>query len=161
LGTRAASSRAASISASASGTHRLGSNDSLPANNRGCPLLIQPLIEEVARTGDYSLMLFGGEFSHGVVKRPRSGDFRVQEEHGGVTLPSTAPQGAVDLAKQALAAAPAPATYARVDVVPDDDGVLRIMELELIEPALFLDYASDAGPAFASAILSAVEMLIK
>jgi glutathione synthase/RimK-type ligase-like ATP-grasp enzyme len=149
------------ISASASGTHRLGSNDSLPAQNRGCPMIIQPLIEEIARTGEYSLMLFGGEFSHAVVKRPRSGDFRVQEEHGGVTLPSTAPQGAVDLAKQALAAAPAPATYARVDVVPDDDGVLRIMELELIEPALFLDYASDAGSAFASAILSAVEMLIK
>jgi len=149
------------ISASASGTHRLGSNDSLPPQHRGRPMIIQPLIEEIARTGEFSLMLFGGEFSHAVVKRPRSGDFRVQEEHGGVTLPSTAPQGAVDLAKQALAAAPARATYARVDIVPDDNGVLRIMELELIEPALFLDYASDAGPAFAGAILSAVEMLIK
>jgi glutathione synthase/RimK-type ligase-like ATP-grasp enzyme len=149
------------ISASASGTHRLGSNDCLPAQNRGRPMIIQPLIEEIARTGEFSLMLFGGEFSHAVVKRPRAGDFRVQEEHGGITLPSTAPQGAVELAKQALAAAPARAAYARVDIIPDDDGVLRIMELELIEPALFLDYGLDAGPAFARAILSAVEMLIK
>src|SRR6185369_7741461 len=118
------------ISASASGTHRLGSNDSLPPQHRGRPMIIQPLIEEIARTGEFSLMLFGGEFSHAVVKRPRSGDFRVQEYHGGVTLPCDAPPaGAIELAQAALAAAPAAATYARVDIVPDDDGVLRIMEL--------------------------------
>lgn len=149
------------ISASASGTHRLGSNDSLPAESRGRPMIIQPLIEEIARTGEFSLMLFDGEYSHSVVKRPKSGDFRVQEHLGGVTLPSKAPPGAVALAKQALAAAPARAAYARVDIVPDDEGVLRIMELELIEPALFLDFAPGAGAAFSRAILSAVETLPK
>jgi hypothetical protein len=60
----------------------------------------------------------------------------------------------VRLAQQALAAAPAHATYARVDIVPDDDGTLRIMELELIEPALFLDYAPDGGAAFTRSILA-------
>ena len=40
---------------------------------------------------------------------------------------------------------------------PDDDGELQIMELELIEPALFLDHAPDGGAAFAAAILSAAE----
>ena len=49
----------------------------------------------------------------------------------------------------ALAAAPARATYARVDMVPDASGDLMIMELELIEPALFLDSAPDGGAAFA------------
>ena len=144
------------VSASAAGAHRLSPNDDLPSESRGRPMIIQPLIEEIARTGEFSLMLFGGEYSHAVVKRPRSGDFRVQEYHGGVTLPCEAPpEGAIALAQAALAAAPAEATYARVDIVPDDEGVLRIMELELVEPALFLDRAPDQGAAFTRAILSA------
>ena len=145
------------ISASATGTHRLGPNDDLPGDSRGKPMIVQPLIEEIARTGEFSLMLFDGEFSHAVVKRPKSGDFRVQPHLGGVTLPSKPPPGAERLAKQALAAAPAKATYARVDIVPDDEGTLRIMELELIEPALFLDHSQDAGDAFTRAILAAAQ----
>jgi glutathione synthase/RimK-type ligase-like ATP-grasp enzyme len=148
------------VSASASGTHRLGPNDDVPSDSRRRPMIIQPLIEEIARTGEFSLMLFDGEFSHAVVKRPAAGDFRVQPHLGGVTLPSKAPPGAERLARQALAAAPARATYARVDIVPDDEGVLRIMELELIEPALFLDHAPDGGAAFTQAILSAARTAI-
>ena len=145
------------ISASAAGTHRLGPDDDLPRDSRGKAMIVQPLIEEIGITGEFSLMLFGGEYSHAVVKRPKSGDFRVQEYHGGVTLPcKTPPAGAISLAQEALATAPASATYARVDIVPDDQGVLRIMELELIEPALFLDHAPDGGAAFTTSILSAV-----
>ncbi|MFL6850398.1 MAG: RimK family alpha-L-glutamate ligase [Sphingomicrobium sp.] len=145
------------VSASASGTHRLGPNDDLPADSVRKPMIIQPLIEEIARTGEFSLMLFAGEFSHAVVKQPKSGDFRVQPHHGGVTLPTKAPPGAERLAKQALAAAPAKAAYARVDIVPDDEGTLRIMELELIEPALFLDHAPDGGAAFTRSIVNLVQ----
>ena len=145
------------VSASATGTHRLGPSDDLPEDSRARPMIIQPMIEEIAQTGEFSLMLFNGEFSHAVVKRPKSGDFRVQPHLGGVTLPSAPPPGSERLARQALAAAPAHATYARVDIIPDDDGVLRIMELELIEPALYLDYAPDRGAAFTRAVLSAAE----
>jgi glutathione synthase/RimK-type ligase-like ATP-grasp enzyme len=148
------------VSASAYGTHRLGPNDDLPADSRRRPMIVQPLIDEIGRTGEFSLMLFDGEYSHAVVKRPKSGDFRVQEHLGGVTLPSQAPPGAERLAKQALAAAPAKAAYARVDIVPDDAGVLRIMELELIEPALFLEHAPDGGAAFTRAILSAAKAAV-
>jgi hypothetical protein len=81
----------------------------------------------------------------------------VQPHLGGVTAPTHPPDGAIELAKAALEAAPAKATYARVDIIPDDDGVLRIMELELIEPALFLDHSPDKGAAFTRAILSAAE----
>ena len=120
-------------------------------------MIVQPLIEEIGRTGEFSLMLFDGAFSHAVVKRPKSGDFRVQPHLGGVTRASEPPPGGVALAKQALAATPAKATYARVDMVMDDEGTLRIMELELIEPALFLDYAPDAGAAFIRAIVAAAQ----
>jgi glutathione synthase/RimK-type ligase-like ATP-grasp enzyme len=149
------------VSASAKGAHRIGPNDDLPPDSRGKPMIVQPLIEEIARTGEFSLMLFDGEYSHAVVKRPREGDFRVQEYHGGKTLPCDAPPGgAIGLAQAALAAAPAHATYARVDIVPDDEATLRIMELELIEPALFLDHAPDGGAAFVRSILTAARTAI-
>jgi glutathione synthase/RimK-type ligase-like ATP-grasp enzyme len=146
------------VSASAMGAHRLGRTDDLPGESRGKPMIVQPLIEEIARTGEFSLMLFNGEYSHAVVKRPRRGDFRVQEYHGGETRSCAAPPtGAIELAQAALAAAPARATYARVDIVPDDEGTLRIMELELIEPALFLHHSPDAGAAFSRSILNAAQ----
>jgi glutathione synthase/RimK-type ligase-like ATP-grasp enzyme len=127
----------------------------LPKDSARRPMIVQPLLEEIGRTGEFSLMLFGGDYSHAVVKRPKSGDFRVQEYHGGVTTACNAPPaGAIELAQQALAAAPARATYARVDIVPDDGGTLRIMELELIEPSLFLDQVPAASAAFSRAILS-------
>lgn len=141
------------VSASAMGTHLLGPSHDLPEASRGRPMIVQPLIEEISKTGEFSLMLFASEFSHAVVKRPKTGDFRVQEYHGGVTLPSPPPPGAVELAQQALAAAPAEATYARVDIVPEDNGVLCIMELELIEPSLFLHHAPDGGAAFTRSVL--------
>lgn len=76
-------------------------------------------------------------------------------DYGGETRACAhPPDGAIELAKAALALAPAPATYARVDIIPDDEGTLRIMELELIEPALFLDHAADEGMAFTRSILS-------
>lgn len=149
------------VSASATGTHRLGPKNDLPGESRGRPMIVQPLIREIERTGEFSLILFDGELSHAVVKRPKSGDFRVQPHLGGVTLPSEAPPGAEQLARDALAAAPAHASYARVDLVPDDDGVLKVMELELIEPALFLDHAPDRGAAFARSILLAARSLGK
>jgi glutathione synthase/RimK-type ligase-like ATP-grasp enzyme len=143
------------ISASAHGTHRIGPQDDLPPDSRGKPMIVQPLIQEITTTGEFSLMLFGGIYSHAVVKRPKSGDFRVQEYLGGVTLPcKVPPSGAIELARSALKAAPASAGYARVDIVADDDGTLRIMELELVEPSLFLDHAPDGGASFARAILS-------
>lgn len=143
------------VSAGAVRTHRLGPNDDLPTDSVRRPMIIQPLIEEISRTGEFSLMLFDGEFSHAVVKRPAAGDFRVQEHLGGETLPcNSPPAGTIRLAQAALAAAPATATYARVDIVPDDEGTLRIMELELVEPSLFLEHAQDGGAAFTRSILN-------
>jgi glutathione synthase/RimK-type ligase-like ATP-grasp enzyme len=146
------------VSAGAVRTHRLGPNDDLPGDSMHRAMIIQPLIEEIARTGEFSLMLFDGEFSHAVVKRPAAGDFRVQEHLGGETLPCAAPPpGAVTLAQEALATAPAKATYARVDIVPDDEGTLMIMELELVEPSLFLNHAPDDGAAFTRSILNSAQ----
>jgi glutathione synthase/RimK-type ligase-like ATP-grasp enzyme len=145
------------VSASATGTFRLGPGETLPTAAAGRRMLVQPFMPAIADHGEYSLMLFGGQLSHATLKTPKSGDFRVQPHLGGTERPCPPPAGGEALARAALGAAPAEAVYARVDLIEDDDGMLRIMELELIEPALWLPHAPDQGAAFASAVAQAIE----
>ena len=143
------------VSASADGTHLLRPGDELPDEARGRPMMVQPFLASVAEEGEYSIMLFGGKFSHAIVKRPKAGDYRVQPHLGGSDTPCDAPAGAIDLAKAALAAAPAPTAYARVDLIRLGDGTLAVIELELVEPALWLQHSPDEGASFAAAIKAA------
>lgn len=144
------------VSAAAYGTHRLGPGDELPGDARGRTMLTQPFLRSVSDEGEYSVMLFGGRFSHAIVKRPKAGDYRVQPHLGGSERPCDPPAGAVELAQAALAVAPADAAYARVDLIRDNEGKLAVIELELIEPALWLQHAPDGGDSFARAIREAL-----
>ena len=144
------------VSASAYGTHRLRSKDPIPADSVRREMLIQPFLRSVAEEGEYSCLLFGGRFSHSIVKRPKAGDYRVQPHLGGSEQPCDPPAGSVELALAALVAAPAEAAYARVDMVRDNDGKLAIIELELIEPALWLEHSPDGVASFAAALRSAL-----
>jgi glutathione synthase/RimK-type ligase-like ATP-grasp enzyme len=143
------------VSAAAFGTYRLGPGEPVPTEVHGQRMLVQPWLGAVVEEGEYSLILFGGRYSHCVAKRPKAGDFRVQPDHGGTTEPVALPDGALALAEAALAAAAAAATYARVDLIRGNDGALQLMELELIEPALFLHCVPEAKGHFAEAILAA------
>lgn len=144
------------ISGGADGTYRVAADAGVPADALGERRLVQPLMPGILREGEYSLFFFGGAFSHAIVKRPAAGDFRVQEQFGGREQAWNASDEARGLAAAALAAAPAPPVYARVDMVGDADGKLYIMELELIEPSLFLHHAPDRGAAFGKAIYAAI-----
>jgi glutathione synthase/RimK-type ligase-like ATP-grasp enzyme len=140
------------VSAAADGTYLLRSHDPLPETARGRAMMIQPFLRSVAQEGEYSIMLFGGQFSHAIVKRPKAGDYRVQPHLGGTEVPCAAPAGSVELAEAALSAAPSEAAYARVDMVRNDSGKLAIIELELIEPSLWLQHAPDGGSSFAAVV---------
>ena len=120
------------------------------------PVMIQPFLPAVAGEGELSLFLFGGAPAHAVAKVAAPGEFRVQSQHGGRFTTIDAPADAWALARCAIAAAPARPAYARVDMVRDAKGVLRLMELELIEPDLFLEHAADGGAAFARAVLAGI-----
>lgn len=147
------------VSASAHGTHRLAAGASVPDDAMGRRMMIQPWLTRITDAGEYSLILFDGVLSHCVSKVPRPGDFRVQPEYGSTIVDCPAPDGAEAIARTALSAAPAQATYARVDLVVGNDGNLQIIELELIEPALYLDHSPTAGPAFARSVLAVAERL--
>jgi len=145
------------VSAAADGTYRIGAGDPIPAEALGQPMMIQPFLSSVASEGEYSILMFGGEFSHALIKRPRSGDYRVQPHLGGSEVACDPPAGAIDLARKALAAAPAATAYARVDLIRLNDGQLAVIELELFEPPLWPNLAPDRGASLAAAISRALE----
>jgi glutathione synthase/RimK-type ligase-like ATP-grasp enzyme len=70
------------------------------------PVMVQPLVTEVERDGEWSLVFFAGAYSHAILKRPRSGDFRVQREHGGTLETATPAASVIAAAERALAAIP-------------------------------------------------------
>ena len=119
--------------------------------------MVQPYLPTIASEGETSLLFFGGAFSHAVNKRPVPGEFRIQEQFGGLYTPlPEPPPGALALARQTLAAVDEPLLYARIDTVPDAEGRWLLMEAELIEPDLYLGPDPRQGAAFAHAVQSAL-----
>ena len=115
-------------------------------------VLVQPFIDSVAAQGEVSLIYFGGAFSHAIRKQPAAGDYRVQDMYGGTNHPWQPAPDELALASLALSATPAPTTYARVDMVRLQGGRPAVMELELIEPELFLGATPDAPARFAEVL---------
>lgn len=113
--------------------------------------VVQPFIDNVRSEGEYSLFYFNRRFSHAICKIPRPADFRVQEEFGA-TISSVEPEA--DLASAGAAVMrlvePLPA-YARVDFVRGPDDRFLLMELELIEPSMYLRMHPSAPQRFADA----------
>lgn len=153
------------VSASAWDTFRLGAAEfdrratELAGVFEGRVAMVQPFVPAIAAEGEFSLFYFDGTFSHAVLKTPASGDYRVQEEHGGRIVPvepERALLAAGDVAMAALPSGPAPPPpdaplYARVDLVRTGTG-FHLMEVELIEPALYLRMDAGAPERFARAV---------
>jgi len=118
-------------------------------------VMVQPFVPEILEEGEHSLLFFDGDFSHAVLKRPRSGDFRVQWVHGGDHVATAPSRSIVEQAAAVLAAAPSPGLYARVDGVIRG-GRLILMELEQIEPYLFLSEGPGAAERLARAVRARV-----
>ncbi len=113
--------------------------------------LVQPYIPEIVAVGEYSLIFFNAEFSHAVLKSPAVDDFRVQHYFGG-TIQEIQPDSSMLASAQALVDTFAKdSLYARVDGV-EIDGLFHLMELELIEPYLFLGLSEKAIPNYKAAL---------
>jgi glutathione synthase/RimK-type ligase-like ATP-grasp enzyme len=145
------------ISATAYGMRRvrrrdaeLGDRGRAGATEAG-ELLVQPFVREIGTAGEWSVVFFGGSFSHSVRKRPIAGDFRVQTEFGGSSVAERAPASVIAAAERVLAAVTGPWLYARVDGVETAGGFL-LMELEMLEPLLFFELDDGAPSRFAEAV---------
>jgi glutathione synthase/RimK-type ligase-like ATP-grasp enzyme len=144
------------VSASAYETHLFDSyadaSDDIQRLAGDHDVVIQEFIPEVIEDGEWSLVYFDRRFSHAVKKAPKSGDFRVQQELGGSALASVASESLLRTAQQALDAVEEDLLYARVDLVDTSRRGPLLMELELIEPTLFLATDPKATSRFAKAI---------
>jgi glutathione synthase/RimK-type ligase-like ATP-grasp enzyme len=108
--------------------------------------LIQPFLTAVTSEGELSLLYFGGVFSHALMKTPREGDYRTQGQYGAIERGIEPPPSALEAAQAILDKAEgAPFTYARVDLVRTDQDQWLLMELELIEPWLYLTHDGAQG----------------
>jgi hypothetical protein len=111
--------------------------------------MIQPFMPNITSEGEFSLFYFGGIYSHAILKTPKSKDFRVQEEHGGIIRPAAPEEKLLNAARKVFEFIEPLPLYARIDFVRDAAGDFALMELELIEPALYFRMDEAAPEHFA------------
>jgi hypothetical protein len=126
----------------------------------GRTVMVQPYLAAVDTVGETALIYFDGVFSHAVRKGPMLNedtapvDGLYKDEKIDARDPSDA-----ELAVGARVLTELPIShplYARVDLIPDAAGRPTLLELELIEPSVFLEYAPGAADRFADAVVSAL-----
>ncbi|NNE65555.1 MAG: hypothetical protein HKN33_03240 [Pyrinomonadaceae bacterium] len=137
------------ISATAGNTFLVSEfTDELKVLN-GSRFMVQPFMESIGTEGEFSLFFFDGEFSHAILKTPKKGDFRVQEDFGGQNKSIEPDDEMLGFGCGVLKELPETPLYARVDFVHDNKNKPVLMELELIEPALYFRYDEEAAESFA------------
>jgi len=147
--------------------YRAGDEDAARAHVRrlqssGRSVLIQPYLEGVETEGEAALVFIGGNYSHSIRRA------------GSLKRPGATPEGAVPprdvrpheptpteraLAERVMACAPGGAAgllFGRVDLVSGPDGTPMVLEAELTEPALFLDFSEGAVERLAGAVAAAL-----
>lgn len=131
----------------------------------GRTVLVQPYLVDVDTVGETALIYFEGRFSHAITKgamlpegtvHPHAGHELYVEER---ITPHVATDAEVAVGGRAIAVLHerfgADLLYTRVDLLPGPDGPV-IIELEVVEPSLFLGYADGAADRFASAVAARV-----
>jgi len=147
------------VSASAYETRRIvevaaQDNEWLNAMLKDRPMIVQEFITEIQSAGEWSLIFAGMKFTHAVRKAPKPGDFRVQEEHGGLHTLASPPPEALTMALKIMERFAPDAAYSRVDIVMRNDQP-TLMELELIEPLLHFEMAPQAAEVLAEKLAKA------
>ncbi len=138
---------------------RIKKGDPIPAAEDLPPAsaMLQPFLPSIPVEGEYSLMVFGGQISHGLVKKPKSGDYRVQSMYGATEAVWTPLEDERAVALEVLHAAEditgeKDLLYARIDMARGLDGKLAVMELELIEPYFYPEQGPNMGEVFVQAL---------
>ncbi|MFF2273113.1 RimK family alpha-L-glutamate ligase [Agromyces sp. NPDC058136] len=136
-------------------TSTAGLARAIEALPEGSEVMVQPFAQSIASEGEFSFVFLGGAPSHVLRKRPAPGDFRAHGIYGGTigrVDPRPADAAEVEAMRRLL---PFDLLYARFDVVRFE-GRLRILELELIEPMLYLDLAPGSARRLADATITRI-----
>jgi hypothetical protein len=141
------------VGANSDNTYPVELGQELPAIDLSSgKFFVQAFVENVLTEGEFSLFFFKGEYSHTILKTPKSGDYRVQEEWGG-HIQEVEPEE--DLLKTAASIVDKDQLYCRIDLVRGKSG-FELMELELIEPALYFRMNKDSAELFAKKLIKSL-----
>ncbi|MDP1678225.1 MAG: hypothetical protein Q8L88_15315 [Bacteroidota bacterium] len=151
------------ISAGARHTYRLNSDNlaehepifqELIANEA---MMLQPFLHSIIVRGEITLIVIGGKYTHAILKKAKAGDFRVQDDFGGTVVSYDPSQEEISFAEHVVSVCSPIPSYARVDMIADNDGNLAVSELELIEPELWFRFE----PTAANSLAENVHQLLK
>ncbi len=134
-----------------------GEQERLERVLRSSGAMLQAFLPEVETEGEWSLMFFGGRFSHAIKKLPAKGDFRVQSVHGGSVEALEPPAYVLEEAEAILGGLRKQLLYVRVDGI-EINAEFVLLELELIEPELFFRCHPEAPQRFVDALVSMLQV---
>jgi len=115
--------------------------------------LLQEFQADIGAVGESTLTFFGGTFSHAVRRNLKPGEWRANLQFGATYEAFDPSSDTIDAAQRYLTQAPEPPAYARVDGLVRPDGFM-LMELELIEPYLYLEFSPGSADRFAEALIA-------
>ena len=119
--------------------------------------IIQPFMSHVMEVGEDTLMVMNGTYTHAIRKVAKPGDFRVQDDYGGTVHKLDPTPEQMELAEKTMAACGELLAYGRVDMVKDNNGNWVLMELEVIEPELWIRFDTASASPFADGIVRLIE----
>lgn len=122
-------------------------------------MMLQEFQENIYSRGEIALMIFGGKYSHAVLKKAKEGDFRVQDDFGGTLHDHNPNDEEIAIAESCIESCPTPPLYARVDIMWDNNGKPVVGELEMIEPELWFRRDPNSASRLANAIAQYDQLL--
>ena len=114
--------------------------------------MVQEFQKNILNSGEIAVVLFGGEYSHSVLKKAKKGDFRVQDDFGGSVERINPSLEIIELAEKTVKSLKTTPLYARVDIIFDNDNNPVISELELIEPELWFRFKEESAYKLAALV---------
>jgi len=139
------------ISGAARHTYHLKNNEIKKFQNKWLSLtnnedfMVQEFQKNILSSGEIAVMLFGGKYSHSVLKKAKKGDFRVQDDFGGSVEKIIPSLEIIELAEKTVKSLKTMPLYARVDIIFDNGSNPVISELELIEPELWFRFKEESA----------------
>ena len=115
-------------------------------------MLVQPFFPTISELGEASLMVFGGKFTHAILKKAKAGDFRVQDDFGGTVHDYNPTQEEINFAEKVFQSCTSMPIYGRVDIVWDSNKHIYRSELEIIEPELWIRNRPESANKIAEAV---------
>lgn len=116
-------------------------------------MLVQEYQETITTLGEASLMVFNGKYTHAILKKAKSGDFRVQDDFGGTVHPYYPSEKEIAFAEKVFAACNPMPAYGRADIIWDALGNIYLSELEIVEPELWVRNNPASANDFAEGII--------